>query len=123
MSTPELKHLSVKDVNGIAVVDFVNSQLMFATSVVQEIGNELDSLVTNRGHTKIVLDFAHVQYVSSSMLAQLAKLQRTVEQAKGHLRVCGLGPVLLDTFRIGHFDRLFEICDDLESSIASFRPS
>ena len=121
MSAPELKHLSVKDVNGIAVVDFVNSQLMFATSVVQEIGEELDSLVTNRGHTKIVLDFAHVQYVSSSMLAQLARLQRTVEQAKGQLRVCGLGPILLDTFRIGHFDRLFAIYDDLESSIASFR--
>src|SRR6516164_10215193 len=111
MSAPELKHLSVKDVNGIAVVDFVNSQLMFASSIVQEIGDELDSLVTNRGHTKIVLDFAHVQYVSSSMLAQLARLQRTIEQAKGQLRVCGLGPVLLDTFRIGHFDRLFAIYD------------
>jgi anti-sigma B factor antagonist len=120
MSAPEFKHLSVKDLNGIAVVDFVNSQLMYASAVVQEIGNELNSLVTDRGYSKIVLDFTHVQYVSSSMLAQLAKLEREVEQAKGHLRICGLGPILRDTFRIGHFDRLFAIYDDLEAAIGSF---
>jgi anti-sigma B factor antagonist len=120
MSTPEFKHLSVKDLNGIAVVDFVNSQLMYATAVVQEIGDELNSLITDQGHSKIVLDFTHVQYVSSSMLAQLAKLERQVQQAKGHIRICGLGPILMDTFRIGHFDRMFAIYDDLESAIRSF---
>ena len=45
--------------------------------------------------------------------------QRQVEQAKGHLRICGLGPILQDTFRIGHFDRLFAIYDDLKSAIGS----
>ena len=120
MSATEFKHLSVKDVNGVAVVDFVNSQLMFETAVVKEIGDELCRLATDRSNTKIVLDFTHVQYLSSSMLAQLAKLERQVEQTKGHLRICGLGPILQDTFRIGHFDRLFAIYDDLKSAIGSF---
>jgi anti-sigma B factor antagonist len=119
MSAPDFKHLSVKDVNGVAVVDFVDSQLMYASSVVQEIGDELESLVTGREHPKLVLDFTHVQYLSSSMLAQLAKLQREVEQAKGHLRISGLGPILSDTFRIGHFDRMFAIYDNVESAIRS----
>src|SRR5437588_6147396 len=105
MSAPDLKHLSVKEVAGIAVVDFVNSELMFATAVVEEIGDDLSRLLTDRGYTKIVLDFTHVQYLSSSMIAQLVKLQRQVEQAKGQLRLCGLGPILQDTFRISHFER------------------
>ena len=119
MAAPEFKHLSVQEVNGVAVVDFVNSQLMFASDVVAEIGDEL-SLITNRGYRKILLDFTQVQYLSSTMLAQLAKLQREVEQAKGRLKICGLGPILQDTFRIGHFEHLFAIYDDRESALRAF---
>src|SRR5437762_8533597 len=98
MPAPDFKHLSVKEVDGVAVVDFVNSQLMFASEVVEEVGDELSRLVADRGAGKIVLDFTHVQYLSSTMLAHLARMQREVEQAKGHLRICGLGPILRDTF-------------------------
>jgi anti-sigma B factor antagonist len=120
MTTPEFQHLSVKEVDGVAVVDFVNSQLMFASDVVAEIGDELSSLVTKRGYSRILLDFTHVQYLSSSMLAQLAKLQREVEQAKGRLKICGLGPILQDTFRISHFAHLFAIYDDCKSALRTF---
>ena len=85
---------------------------MFATDVVDEIGAELHSLISDHGHSKIVLDFSNVQYVSSMMLAKLASLERHVEIAKGKLKLCGLGPVLKDTFRIGHFERVFDIYDD-----------
>jgi anti-sigma B factor antagonist len=121
MAAPEFRHLSVKEADGIAVVDFVNSQLMFAADVVAETGDELSSLVTTHGYTKILLDFTHVQYLSSSMLAQLARLQREVEQAKGRLKICGLGPILQDTFRIGHFEQLFAIYESCEAAKRAFK--
>jgi anti-sigma B factor antagonist len=93
---------------------------MFATEVVQEIGDELNGLLTDRGYTKILLDFSNVQYVSSMMLAKLAKLEQQVEQVKGQLRLCRLGPVLKDTFRIGHFERVFSVYDDAESALRAF---
>jgi anti-sigma B factor antagonist len=120
MSSQVFKHLSVKDVNGVAVVDFVNSSLMFATEVVEEIGDELNNLLKSHASTKILLDFSHVQYLSSTMLAKLARLEQQVGQVKGHLKLCGLGPVLMDTFRIGHFDRVFSIYDDAESALRAF---
>jgi anti-sigma B factor antagonist len=120
MSSQVFKHLSVKDVNGVAVVTFVNSSLMFATDVVDEIGKELNSLLQDDANTKILLDFSAVQYLSSTMLAKLAKLEQLVRQAKGHLKICGLGPILRDTFRIGHFERVFSIYDDVESALKSF---
>ena len=122
MSAPALKHLKLQDVGGVAVVDFVDSGLMFESALVHDLGEELQSLLTNHGHTRILLDFAHVQYLSSSMLGQLAKLSREVEKVKGQLKVTGLGPVLLDTFRIGHFDSLFAIYDDRASALKAFRP-
>jgi anti-sigma B factor antagonist len=120
MSAPALKHLKLKIVNGVAVVDFVDSGLMFETALIQEIGRELQSLMTDHGHSKILLDFTHVQYMSSSMLGQLAKLQKEVQDAKGQLKLIGLGPVLRDTFRISHFEHLFSIYDDEASALKAF---
>jgi len=121
MSASALKHLKVTDVDGVAVVDFVDSGLMYEAALVREIGEELQSLLREHGRNRILLDFNHVQYLSSTMLGQLAKLHKDVEQAKGQLKFIGLGPVLLDTFRIGHFDSLFAIYDDQSSALKAFR--
>jgi anti-sigma B factor antagonist len=118
MAATKFKHISVKETNGVAIVDFVNSQLMFETAVVEEIGDELSTVIT--GHPKVLLDFSNVQYVSSTMLAKLAKLQQNVQQAKGQLKLCGLGPILMDTFRIGHFERVFSIYDGVDSAMKTF---
>jgi anti-sigma B factor antagonist len=120
MSAPALKHLRLKTVNGVAVVDFIDSGLMFENALILDIGEELRSLLTDHGHTKILLDFSHVQYMSSSMLGQLAKLAKEVQDAKGQLKIIGLGPVLRDTFRISHFEHLFAIYDDEASALKAF---
>jgi anti-sigma B factor antagonist len=120
MAATNLKHLGVKQQGEVAVVDFINAQLMYGTSEIEEISSELTSLVSDHGYTKILLDFRNVQYVSSTMLAKLVHLERQLASTKGRLALCGLGPVLMDTFRIGHLDRVFAIYDDPESAIRSF---
>jgi anti-sigma B factor antagonist len=120
MATANFRHLSVKEVGQVAVVAFVNSQLMYGTSDIEEIDDELTSLVSAHGYSRLLLDFSDVQYVSSTMLAKLISLERRIETAKGRLALCGLGPVLMDTFRIGHLDRVFAIYNDVNSAIASF---
>ena len=120
MSAPAHKHLKVKNVDGVAIVDFVNSSLMFESALIDELGDELQSLLTDHHFTRILLDFKHVQYLSSTMLGQLAKLSKDVKAAGGQLKLTGLGPVLLDTFRISHFDSLFSIYDDEASALKAF---
>jgi anti-sigma B factor antagonist len=120
MSAPALKYLKLQDENGVAVVDFVKSELMFEAALVQEIGDELLSILKDRGYTRILLDFNHVQYMSSSMLGQLAKLSNEVGKSRGQLKMTGLGPVLRDTFRISHFEHLFAIYDDRASAQKAF---
>jgi anti-sigma B factor antagonist len=111
------KHITIFESAGMAVVEFVNSQLMFTGETVQEIGDELSRVVTECGHTKIVLDFRNVQYLSSMMLAKLTKLQQQVQQLKGQLKICGLGPVLKDSFRIARFEQIFDIHDNVQSAM------
>lgn len=120
MPAPALKHLKVTDVDGVAVVDFVDSGLMYEAALVQEIGTELQSLLSAEGPKKFLLDFSRVQYLSSTMLGQLAKLQKEMNTARAQLKLTGLGPVLRDTFRIGHFEPLFAIYDDRLSALKAF---
>lgn len=121
MPAAELKHLRLRDADDVAVVRFVDSGLMYATDLIEEIGAELKSVLADLGRGKILLDFEDVQYVASSMLGQLVQLERAVQAAKGQLKICGLGPVLSDTFRIGRFDRIFDIHPDEGSALKSFR--
>jgi len=111
------KHITIFESAGLAVVEFVNSQLMFTGEMVKEVADELTRVITERGHKKIVLDFRNVQYLSSSMLARLVKLQQDIAQVKGQLKICGLGPVLKDSFRIAHFEQIFDIHDDVQSAL------
>jgi anti-sigma B factor antagonist len=53
------------------------------------------------------------------MLAKLAGLERQVAAAKRKLKMCGLGPILKDTFRIGHFERLFAVYEDVKTALGS----
>jgi anti-sigma B factor antagonist len=121
MSASALKYLKLKIVDGVAVVDFIESGLMFETALIQDIGQELQSLVADHGYTRILLDFTHVQYISSAMLGQLVKLAKEVQNAKGQLKLTGLGPILHDTFRISHFESFFAIYDDEAQALKAFR--
>ena len=121
MSVPTFKHLTVNEVDGVAIVDFVNADIVYASDVVQEIGDELRSLVSQHGYTNLLLNFETVQYISSTMLAYLTRLQKDIDGIRGHLKLVGLGPTLKDIFRIGHFDRIFAIYDDEVAAKQAFR--
>jgi anti-anti-sigma factor len=120
MDATNFKHLIINDVGGVAVVSFINAQLIYESASVDEIGSELNSLISDHGHSKIVLDFSNVQYLSSMMLAKLASLDRNLALAKGRLAICGLGPILMDTIRMAHFERVFSIYENVGSAIQSF---
>jgi len=120
MAATQMKHLRVRDVDGVAVVGFVDSGLLYATELVHEIGDELKALLKEPGRAKLLLDFDAVQYVSSTMLAQLAHFERELRKSGGQLKICGLGPVLRDTFRLARFDSIFAIYDDEASALAHY---
>ena len=71
-----------------------------------------DRLIGEEGHSRLVVNFAGVHYVSSDILAVLAALEREVERMRGRITLCGLDPLLQDMVRITHLDRVFDIGSD-----------
>jgi anti-sigma B factor antagonist len=103
--------LRVRTIERTAIVRFEDAEVLFEESAVHVVGQQLHRLI-EEGHTRLVVNFRGVQYLSSEVLGILAGLQRKVEQARGRIQLCGLDPLLREMVRITHLDRVFDIYGD-----------
>jgi anti-anti-sigma factor len=120
MPLAEYESIVVKYVDGIAVVSFKETVAMFEGDKVQAVGRELIDLVASRKEPRILLNLSTAHFISSAMLAHLVKLHRKIQEAKGKIRLCGLRPVIMDAFKVSHFDRIFEIFPDEAAAMKKF---
>src|SRR6266704_3684829 len=105
MPISEYESIIVKYVEGVAVVGFRETVSMFEGDKVQTVGTELMDLIESRKEPKVLLNLSNAHFVSSAMLAHLVKLHRKIQDAKGRIKLCGLRPVIMDAFKVSHFDR------------------
>jgi anti-anti-sigma factor len=111
-SEPVFQFLSVKKVDGVAVITLLESASIIEGDKVDALTKELFDLLEDKQFTYILLNLFHASYMSSAMLAQLVRLHRKMENLKGKVRFCCLQPSVMDAFRVSQFDRLFEIFGD-----------
>src|SRR4051794_4301632 len=100
--------LLVENVGGTTVASFSDDALL-AEDVVRDIEDQFDVLWEGVRGGDLLVNFRGVRFVSSTMLAVLVKFARKAEKAGGHVKVCNLAPHLKDVFRVGRFDRFFQI--------------
>ena len=104
--------LRVRTVERTAVVRFEDAEILFEEGAVHTVGRELRRLIEEEGHTRLVVNFAGVRYLSTEVLGILVGLQKKVDPVRGSIVLCGLDPLLRDMVRIVHLDRVFDICGD-----------
>jgi anti-sigma B factor antagonist len=106
-----LPRLIVRAVSGFSVVDIQNAEILFEEEAIRGLSTQLHRLI-EEGHTRLLLNFGGVRYMSSAVLAILAGLHRRLERAQARLGLCGLDSVLRDMVRICSLERMFDIYDD-----------
>lgn len=119
MSQDAPGHVQYRTDKGVTVVGFVSPYLQ-AEADIEKVGAELFDLVEKKGLTKLVLTFHGVRFVSSSMLAQVVKLQKVVTKAGGRLRLCSLSPQLLEVVHKSHLDKLLDVAEDEAAALTKF---
>jgi len=120
MSEDNYQYIAYKNVDGIAVVSFLESVSMFEADKVQGVGRELIDLIQVKRYTKLLLNMTNAGFVSSAMLANLVKVLNKTKEVKGKLRLCCLRPPVIDAFRVSNFDKIFEIYPDETSAMKKF---
>ena len=117
---PATTRIDVRDFEGVLVVKF-NDRQLFDERTVREVSEQIALALPNDGSPiRLVIDFADVALISSSLLSKLILLQRRVDTSHGKLRLCEMTPVVQSVFRTSNLDRLFTIDRDQRASLAAF---
>ncbi|CAN5888764.1 hypothetical protein BH23PLA1_BH23PLA1_06970 [soil metagenome] len=119
MSQAPRQHLRLETIDGVTVVSFVDPKIVNEVDI-QEVGDQLYSLVEDQGHIQLLLNFGNVQYLSSAALGKLIQLKKKVGTIKGTLKLCCIHPDLLEVFKITRLDQVFPIFKDEQSALDTF---
>lgn len=117
MAGPE--RLVVVDLERASVVRFVDRRIIDAAEI-DQLGDELISLVDDQQKTQLLLNFEGVEFMSSAALNQLIRLHRRVKAVGGAVRICHLHRQIREVFSLTRLDRMFEIIKTEEAALKLF---
>ena len=83
--------------------------------------NALQELVDNRQGGHVVLDLSGVSFLNSSNIAKLLKLRKILNTNGRKLRLCGIKTEVWGVFLVTGLDKIFDLCDDVPSGLASIQ--
>ena len=113
------RRLQVSDVGDVTVVRFVDRKILDEANI-QELGQELFRLVEQDGKSTLLLNFANVEFLSSSALGKLITLDRKVKSRSGRLKLSNIRPEIYEVFAITKLNKLFDIKEDEADALAAF---
>ena len=111
--------IDLSEVDGVRIVRFRDRRL-FDENTVREVADQVHAATPDTGAIRLILDFAGVDLVSSSLLGKLILLQRRVDASGGKLRLCEMSGVVRAVFKTSNLDRLFAIDRDSRESLEAF---
>jgi anti-sigma B factor antagonist len=107
-----------REVNDVAVVDFSGKITLGEGSSV--LRNTIRGLL-DRGHRKILLNLADVDYIDSSGIGELVSAYTAVRTASGEMKLLQLTRRVHDILQITRLFTVFDVQSDEDSAVRSFR--
>ncbi len=111
------RRIKVNDSGQVTVVTFNDSKIIDEAEI-QEFGQELYDLVEREKRSKIVLNFGHVEFLSSAALGKLIGFDKRVKQHGARLMLTNIRPEIYEVFAITKLTKLFNIKDDEADALA-----
>ena len=115
----QYRRLTVSDVGEVTVVRFVDRKILDELNI-QELGQELFQLVEEDNKTRLLLNFQHVEFLSSAALGKLITLDKKVKAHGGKMKLSNIRPEIYEVFAITKLNKLFDIKEDEADALAAF---
>ena len=103
--------LVISTYGGVTVVNFRDRSILDGPAV-DAIGKDLMALVDEQAQRKIILDFAEVRHLTSSMLGVLITLHQKSSKIRGKVVIIALQDSLMEVFRGTRLDSLLLFAKD-----------
>ena len=99
-------------------VEFTDKHIIDEVAI-RQIGNELTKLVDGLQRPRVIVSFRGVEHLSSAALGTLLTVLNRVKARDGQLRLCDIGPQILQIFEITKLNKVLRIERDVASAKAS----
>jgi len=120
MSQADRQLLTFKE-QGKIVIGTVRFASVLSATNVAEFGSEVLDYIQTRPNLNLLLNFEHVDYLSSAVLTELLRINKALEESKGRMRLCAIAPTIKEIFEITNLDQVFTLdSDSLEVSCQRF---
>jgi len=106
----------VSQIGEVGVVHFLTSQVLDEMNV-QQLGKELDDLISKEHMIKMVINFSKIKFLSSAVLGKLISLNKKILAEKGRLAFCGINSDIMQVFKITRLDKLIPIFEDEDEAV------
>ena len=101
-------HLLIEPVYGDVVITFKDSRLVEEDQL-SKIEADILQLGESQPGTNMTLDFKKVQFMSSSALGFLVKLQKSITLGRGSLKLRNMSKQIYKIFKITNLHKVFAI--------------
>ena len=81
------------------------------------LGKFLGNLVEDQGGQHLVVNFGHVDFISSMIIGRLLALNKQLAARQGRLTLCGVAPYLRDLFELVRLPMLIPIYETEEEAL------
>jgi anti-sigma B factor antagonist len=116
----QYEHVILRDRDDVLAVYFKQDSIL-DQQVIEKIGHEFDRVALEAASCrKIVLNFEHVKFMSSSMIGKLLVLNKRCAADKIKLKLSNVSPNLLEVFKITKLNKVFDIQSDEATALAAF---
>ncbi len=115
----EKRRLVVAKVGELASVRFSDKKIVDSGNI-EEMGDELFSLVEKDHIKHVLLNFEGVEFLSSAALNKLILMDKKIKQVGGVLRLCNLRAEIMEVFTITRLNRVFDIRKTEREALKAF---
>lgn len=111
--------------SGNVIVGTVSATNMLDALTVSDFGDEVIKVVRRFPGLYLLLNFEHVDFLSSAALTELIRIHDEVNKVQGFVRLCGISPDIQKVLKITKLDEMFQLNpkDDVETAIQKMRRS
>ncbi|MGA2253727.1 MAG: STAS domain-containing protein [Thermoguttaceae bacterium] len=116
---PSCHYLGLRKQGNVIVIRFGEHRILDEITV-KKFGDELFHVAERTDCHNVLLNFFGVVGLSSAMLGIMLMLRKKISQKSGKIKLCQVGPEIMDVFHATKLGQLFEILGSEQQGLKAF---
>lgn len=106
--------------SGVVIVT-IDREKILEEKDIQNLEATMTPLIEENDPLKMVVDFSKVDYLSSSVLGLLIRLNNTIKERGGNMCLCNISSRIFGIFKITRLDKVFSVFEKTEQAVSHLK--